>query len=115
MSYLFVYGTLMRNQENHTIIENEEFLGEFTTMDKFTMYINEYIPFVVEDKNYHINGELYKISDFVQKQIDFLEKGYEKKYIYLNGFNTNALIYVYNGFISPNWYKCIDGNYLHYI
>lgn len=74
---VFVYGTLMRDRKNHSVMEGVggKFLREGTTAKKFAMYDLGAFPGVkpfgdepFTEKVAHIKGELYEVS----------KEGYEK-------------------------------------
>lgn len=59
----FVYGTLKANHGNHRVLgRNPEFLGEFTTDPKYTLYDGGF-PVVERGGNTSIKGELYRVTN----------------------------------------------------
>jgi gamma-glutamylcyclotransferase (GGCT)/AIG2-like uncharacterized protein YtfP len=82
--YLFVYGTLKRNERLHDLLRSQEFIDTATTVDaNFNMGdLGNAYPIVFrsnEDENtfkYKIRGEVFKLtSPGVYHYIDRMEKG----------------------------------------
>jgi len=75
--YLFVYGSMKQGFQNHERLKNAEYIGNFETSGRYTMYADtsKMFPYVIEDeKRFRIEGEVYKIvskKDF--EAIDLLE------------------------------------------
>lgn len=73
MNYLFVYGTLMRGDENHEEnLRNEEFIAEGVLAD-FALYELGSYPGIVERVGDAVRGEVYLVSGDVLGKIDFYE------------------------------------------
>jgi gamma-glutamylcyclotransferase (GGCT)/AIG2-like uncharacterized protein YtfP len=92
--YLFVYGSLRKGFHNHTYLEKSEFIGNYTTINKYYMYSPKscVFPYVIEtqiDKKAEpvpICGEVYKIDKKVLMLLDSLEghpSFYERVNIYV--------------------------------
>lgn len=101
--YVFVYGTLKKNEPNNHVISDtktgcHEFISSAKTIPKYTLVVGTKfnIPFCLEIKNKgnQIVGEVYKIDSKKLEVLDELE-GYPK-------FYTRKLIDVI----------CEDGNIL---
>lgn len=58
----FFYGTLKQGFYNDYLTKNMEYLGEFTTLPKYTLYDGGF-PVVERDGETSIKGELYLCSD----------------------------------------------------
>lgn len=80
--FIFVYGTLKRNQPNHYLMLNgnngiAKFVTNGTTQEPFPMVIaTRYnIPFLVDVPNVgnHIHGEIYEVDDKMVATLDELE------------------------------------------
>ena len=83
---VFVYGTLKRGFCNHTLLDEAEFIGEATTVERFGFYLgaDDYAP-VVEEIPYlyrqpkaaneamTVHGEVWEISPATLWQLDRLE------------------------------------------
>lgn len=72
---LFVYGALLRGYCNHFIVEPCRLIGDAKTVDKYTLFVDDY-PYVntlVENKA-QIVGELYEVTNSeVLHDLDMLE------------------------------------------
>ena len=83
---VFVYGTLKRGFCNHTLLDEAEFIGEATTVERFGFYLgaDDYAP-VVEEIPYlyrqpkaaneamAVHGVVWEISPATLWQLDRLE------------------------------------------
>lgn len=72
---VFVYGTLLRGQANHKILERGGafFVGRFRTEEKYRMTA-EWIPYVTDHAaDVEIVGELYAVDDALMAALDRLE------------------------------------------
>jgi len=80
LSYLvFVYGTLKRGFWNNYLLEDAEFLGEGTTLEKFKLFTVGF-PYAVPDKSgLPLRGEVYRVCKGTLKRLDRLE-GYPSHY-----------------------------------
>lgn len=104
--YLFVYGTLKRGHCNHYLLEGCEFLGNAETKEKYALY-EAGIPYLVKGKKVsHVKGEVYKVPEYVLKQIDRLEghpffyKREKAKVVLKDGKEIDAWIYFFRKSIS---------------
>jgi gamma-glutamylaminecyclotransferase len=71
---VFVYGTLKRGFGNHHFLAGAKFLGTGTTKEKFAMYSDGGIPFVVKNEEVcFIHGELYMMDKMCLRNLDRLE------------------------------------------
>ena len=83
---VFVYGTLKRGFCNHTLLDEAEFIGEATTVERFGFYLgaDDYAPVVEEipylyrhpkvtDEAISVHGEVWEISPTMLRQLDRLE------------------------------------------
>ncbi len=64
--YLFVYGSLKRGFENHSILSTAKYISKAQTTSKFAMFIedNHNYPYIIESQKVigmNIDGELYEI------------------------------------------------------
>ena len=110
---VFVYGTLMRGEANHSYLENAAFLGR-AAIEGYDMYDVGAYPAIV-DGNSIIVGELYQVPKEDMASIDMLE-GQGSLYIKrcekltFDGKTTLAFVYVYIRDVSgleriPAWNK----------
>jgi len=77
-AYLFVYGSLKKGFDNHTILKKANYISKAQTIDKFAMYKeeNRNYPYIVKNEiiGQSIEGELYQITrEDVLKKIDEFE------------------------------------------
>lgn len=75
--YLFVYGSLKKGFENHTILSDANYISKAKTSSKFAMYKedNQNYPYIIKDNSIgqNIDGELYEITrkDLLKKVDEF--------------------------------------------
>ena len=124
---VFVYGTLMSNYSNSSLLKYSKKIGRGSTIENFTMYCSV-IPFVVEcpsdETGYKIKGELYEVDEDTLKRLDKLEHHpsfYERKLVRViideNSFyatHHSAWMYFFP-FIDSNMKRCTEGDYRNYI
>jgi gamma-glutamylcyclotransferase (GGCT)/AIG2-like uncharacterized protein YtfP len=70
---LFVYGTLMRDERNHRLLVEAEFLGEARTVAGFTMIDLGAFPGVVAMGAGAIVGEVFRVNAQTLAAVDRLE------------------------------------------
>ena len=98
--YVFVYGTLMRNQRNHKYLEDATYIGD-GVIDGYYMYNLGTYPGIVAGKG-KVLGEVYQVTREIEKKLDCLEEEgelYLKKpeMVRLNDSQIiEAMVYVYN-------------------
>jgi gamma-glutamylcyclotransferase (GGCT)/AIG2-like uncharacterized protein YtfP len=73
MKTIFVYGSLRQGHYNHRIIENAEFLGQFTMYD-WEMYSLGSYPTIVKGEGYVV-VEAYEVSDEQYERVRSMELG----------------------------------------
>jgi gamma-glutamylaminecyclotransferase len=107
--YVFVYGTLRKNQPNHKFLFSAEYIGTFISLQQFQMvsYRDFNFPYLLEDyitnkSLTNITGEIYKVNQKTLQQLDILEfhpKIYERKFHkFINDKNQimEAWVYILN-------------------
>lgn len=100
VKYVFVYGTLMKNQGNHRCLNDSIYIGD-GVIDGYEMYDLGSYPGIVEGKGTVI-GEVYQITGETENRLDCLEgEGdlYLKKPVIVrldNNQTVFAIVYVYN-------------------
>lgn len=73
---VFVYGTLLRGESNHGLLDEAEFLGEATTSDEYVLVDLGPYPAIVPADEAHatrITGEVYAVDDAGLVELDHLE------------------------------------------
>ena len=73
---LFVYGTLMRGQRNHSLIADQEYLGEAVTEPRYrAIDLGDHPGLVVDETNgLAVKGELWAVSDCCLAELDDFEE-----------------------------------------
>lgn len=104
-SYIFVYGTLMKNQAAHRLLLDAEYIGDYKLED-YAMYNLGSYPGVRPCEGESVFGEVYRIDNSLISRLDRYEgEGvlYTKKKVFVrNSWSKQiAYIYVYNN-------KCED-------
>lgn len=82
---IFVYGTLMKDEGNHDLLQGAKFLGEFQTKPEYTLYDLGAFPGMVEGGETSVHGEVYEVNQETLKSLDWLEgvpHFYERKYVW---------------------------------
>ena len=71
---IFVYGTLLKDEPNHYLLSEAEFIYRSQTKpDYILLDINGHFPAIVLSGNTSVKGEVYKINKRTLSQIDRLE------------------------------------------
>jgi len=70
---IFVYGTLMRGEGNHSLLSNgsTQFLGEAVTKRGFTLYDLGAFPGMVKGGNGAVIGEIYEVTKATLAHLDY--------------------------------------------
>ena len=98
-NYVFTYGTLLRGERNHYLINDADFVSE-GKVDGFRMFNLGRYP-GIEYGVGTVLGELYLVDDETLAQLDYLEEEgtlYLRKTakVYTESTEHEAYIYVYN-------------------
>ncbi len=72
-SLLFVYGTLLRGQPNHSVLGGAAFLGPIRTAASYTLHSLGPYPALRAGGQTAIPGELYALSPVLQGVLDRFE------------------------------------------
>ena len=120
MSFLFVYGTLLKNMGNDHLLYKAQFLGSAMTCDKYEMYLADHIipKVVMSQPRSNIIGEVYLVSDEDMQAIDLLEKKYKKTKVSVICQDKNiytAIMYYFETVDDKNHTILPDGDYANYI
>ena len=72
---IFVYGSLMRGESNHGLLNNEysTFLSKGITQRGYSLYDLDGFPGMVEGGTSAVLGEIYEICAFTRSRLDQLE------------------------------------------
>ncbi|MFG0334386.1 MAG: gamma-glutamylcyclotransferase [Maioricimonas sp. JB049] len=71
---IFVYGTLMRGQCRHRVLEGQEFLGEAGTVNRYRLFDMGSYPGLVESSDgLSIEGEVYRVDNDCLRVLDQVE------------------------------------------
>lgn len=102
MTYvLFTYGTLMKGNRNHYLIENSKYLCDGVLND-YGLYEIGTFPGAINKHGFRVYGEVYEIDDAIKELLDRLEdEG--------NVYNfKKATINTDNGPVEASFYEFID-------
>jgi len=72
-SLLFVYGTLMRGQRNHSFLGDARHLGPERTAPAYTLVSLGPFPALRESGSTSVEGELYEVDSAILTALDQLE------------------------------------------
>ncbi len=79
MKLIFVYGSLLSNMHNSSILSSSDLLGKCTTDPLFDMMDLGSFPALLLDGSTPILGEVYSVSEAVYERVEWLE-GYPSFY-----------------------------------
>ena len=102
---IFVYGSLMRGESNHHVLDAEytKFISTGITKRGYTLYDLGGFPGMIEGGNGAVVGEIYEVCPFVKSRLDMLEghpQFYRRSIIELqSGDRVEAYI------LQPGWIK----------
>lgn len=72
-SLVFVYGTLMRGEVNHGLLDGAEWVGEHRTEPRFTLLNLGAYPGLIAGGRVAVSGELYRVDGAGLNALDALE------------------------------------------
>lgn len=122
MVKVFVYGTLMRGQINHSYyLSKSKFLG-IAELPNYAMYAVSSFPGIVTEPSGKVKGEVYSVTVEILRKLDCLEgEGslYLRKIvdIELNNETIQGFVYIWNhstrdlqkiNYVSQPWKGCIQ-------
>jgi gamma-glutamylcyclotransferase (GGCT)/AIG2-like uncharacterized protein YtfP len=71
---VFVYGTLMRGGNNHALLRDQQYIGDYRTPPKYSMYDLGVYPAVLDaDNGVSIKGEIWQVTAKTLPILDALE------------------------------------------
>lgn len=101
MARVFTYGTLMKDQRNHYLLENSKYLGDAYLKDYGLLEIGTY-PAAVKMEGFTVYGEVYEVDECTKKDVDQLEdEGNLYKY-------KNVAVIMNDEEIEVGFYEFID-------
>ena len=71
MHYVFVYGTLMKNERNHHLLNDNDFVCN-ASLDNYYMFNLGRYPGIINGSG-KILGEVYKVDNSTLSSLDYLE------------------------------------------
>ena len=74
MHRLFVYGSLMRDQPNHQLLQGSRFLGPAQTPPRYTLVDLGPYPAMLAGGETSVVGEMYEVAPLVLAELDRLEE-----------------------------------------
>lgn len=92
---LFVYGTLMQGEVNHSYLRNAQYMGRILTKPDYELIDLGYFPALLKKGNDSVHGELYEVDEDTLHRIDRLEGNphfYYRDTVFLDD-DTTALTY----------------------
>jgi len=73
MNRIFVYGTLLKGEGNHGLLEDALFLGEVTTLPIYTLVHLGGFPGLLTSGRQGVRGEVYEVDAQQLWKLDRLE------------------------------------------
>ncbi|EXJ15740.1 gamma-glutamylcyclotransferase family protein [Imhoffiella purpurea] len=70
---VFVYGTLLRGDVNHHLLEGAEFLGPHRTAPCFGLYLLGAYPGIARGGTTAVRGEVFRVDGAGLRRLDHLE------------------------------------------
>ena len=115
---VFVYGTLRKGFEGHSLLSASRFRGRAKTKEKYALYMGEFPSVFKQEKISLIFGEVYEINKKTLKLLDDFE-GHPDYYtrelidvILEDGSSLQAWIYFHP---NPEGTMIDSGDFLSYI
>lgn len=108
-SFVFVYGTLQRDERNHHYLVSSTYLGEATLKDYALYDLPQGYPGILPFIGYQVQGEVYEVNEPTLTNLDYLEgEGslYKRTLVQvtLNDNKTvNVFTYVYLRHVQSHW------------
>ncbi len=96
LTKVFVYGTLLRGQPNHHLLDDRDLISEAATNPNFTLITLGAFPAMIQGGSTSVQGELYQVDPATLVALDRLEghpSFYRRQSIKLKG-GAQALTYL---------------------
>lgn len=93
---IFVYGTLRSTESRSSVLTNSKFIGEYKSLQKYTMVNLGNFPGIFDEGTTQIFGEVYSVENDVLETLDRIEGHpdfYQRKPILLSNFNKTVFAY----------------------
>lgn len=115
-TYLFVYGTLMRNHRANSYLINEKYIGKAITKENHFSMVScgGAYPMVFNNGDKKIAGEVYEIDESIIRYLDVYEGCDNSRnalykrdyfdYVLENGKEVKAIMYYQDRNIHQNFY-----------
>lgn len=112
-SYIFVYGTLMRNGCLHGHLKDAAFISDALLTDHAMYNVTDWYPGIKKEKKKHVIGEVFKVDQAMIEVLDNVEgSAYDRKIEIVTLIPSMekklAYVYEYNGQID-GCSKIVDG------
>jgi gamma-glutamylaminecyclotransferase len=103
---LFLYGTLKREQRNHSLLRGQRFIGVAATEPRYRLYDLDCYPGMVKDaaNGLAVTGELWEVDTACLAELDVLEEApalYVRQRVAVQGAAVPVESYLYNRMIPP--------------
>lgn len=94
--YVFVYGTLRYGERLHDMLATAGYLGEYVTVAcYYDMMDAGGFPVAVTGGTFRLRGEVYVVDDETLERLDWVERGYSRLPISVDGLDTSVQMYLY--------------------
>ena len=98
---VFVYGTLLRGEVNHDLLQGAELLGPHRTAPCYTLYLTRAYPGLTLGGGTAVVGEVYALDNACLRRLDRLEdypRLYDRRLI--QSPYGRAWVYLYRGAVA---------------
>jgi gamma-glutamylaminecyclotransferase len=112
---VFVYGTLLRGEVNHYLLQDARLLGAHRTEPRFTLLLLGAYPGLVDGGDTAVSGEVYGVDAAGLRRLDRLEdypRLYDRRII--PTVHGSAWVYLYRG-PRRDRARLADGDWRRYV
>ena len=71
--HLFVYGSLKKGGGNHGYLKDSKFVQHYKLKNHALVDLGHGFPYLIQEKNSFVYGEIYEVSEDTLEKIDLLE------------------------------------------